>query len=429
MDSDRLSIFANLADFQHHIDMGKLTRTDCEISYTACVLALSLANGDLSFLLDENHWNGSALDSSGPSWLPSSLCLGNPKFPPRHIFSGRVTQVGHPCVVLGRSLVAPGILWEIQPCSDLRRLQDGVRRSIERCKSSPSHSWHEGVAVLKATLKELFRQEKEHLIILVITLARQQKWESPADIHQALKQLRNWYQRGSAWPAVVEPKRLSEQDKADLRNQPAVQVPEIEPSDIVVLSENPYLKGEGDIPHCWGDPLLRWVYFRVLKGAPFPLGVIDGKRQGDPEKDAIEELAIFKLKMEPGRAQTFVPMAQLNYEFGGDAFLQGESTGLCWRVRTDESATVSVDDKIKAAKKLKEKGAKNPRIAEKALVIKRESDLLGFWSPFLSASGVLNWNAQRGSHRMNSLENCEYLALASTAEMFYSQNLQVQLIT
>lgn len=414
MTSDRPSIFANLSDFQQHINMADLLNKEPGISYTACVLALSLVNGDLSFLLDDHHW--SILDvrqSSGPSWLPSSLSLGNPRFPPKHLFAGRATPAGHPCVLVGRSLVAPGILWEIKLCSDLTRLQDGIKNSVERCKHRPADSWREGVAVLKATLRELFRQKREHIISLVITLARQRKWETPAEIVQALKELKNWYYRNGNWPRVVEPKSLSKQDKINVRNRVPVPLPEIEPSDMVVPSEEPILLDDDKlldvIPSCWGDPLLRWVYLTILKGVPFPLGTLANKQADRAQGGNTfqEEHAIFKLKLEDDQALAFVPMAQLNYEFGGDTFILGESAVPFWHVRKLGSSTDSKDGRIEAARMLKEKGVETPGIAKTTLAIEHTSNLSGFWSPFLSSSGVLTWNERSGSYRMNSFDNCE----------------------
>lgn len=50
MTLDRLSILANISRYTYHLDVAKLIEEHPDISYTACIIALVFANGDLSLV-------------------------------------------------------------------------------------------------------------------------------------------------------------------------------------------------------------------------------------------------------------------------------------------------------------------------------------------------------------------------------------------
>lgn len=404
MVSDTLSILANLAGYEYHLDVRKLVETRPTISFSACALALSLANGDVSLLVDDDPFNvpqhGS--QSAAPaSWLPPQWAVDSASALPRHTLTGKVTGIGNPCVVVRDMLVMRGILWDIQPFKGLLPLQQGIRNCLALSKRGSPDSAALGLEVFKATLRLLFQHDMEQLAGLIVTVAVQDffttGWLSPNEYHATMSQLRSWYIGKSKWPSL----RLNRSSWGDETLHTSRPSPKwvIEPSQDFTLTSTP-LSGKtkelDEIPRNWGSSLLRWIYLTVIRGAPLPVGRCGASGDGENQ-----EMAIFQLTYKES-VKAFVPLAELDYSFAKVNVLGQSALG--WRkVHGVEDSAISSEETANARDGLAALGAKNPTISKKKLTVQHERELEGVWSPLLCSKGILHRDDQLKSYSLAPL--------------------------
>ncbi|KAH7329461.1 hypothetical protein B0I35DRAFT_45390 [Stachybotrys elegans] len=163
MTSDRLSIFANLTGYEYHLDVEALVKAHPTISFSACALALSFANGDLGWLTDPFIFSQpSTPEASCPSWLPPSKPMDVLETL-RPYVRNKLATIGNPCVVVDGTLVLRGIVWDVQMCNDLTPLQSIIQDHLKTCQENPSAATDIGKIVLKATLQHLLQQGNEEV--------------------------------------------------------------------------------------------------------------------------------------------------------------------------------------------------------------------------------------------------------------------------
>ncbi|UKZ64983.1 uncharacterized protein TrAtP1_006186 [Trichoderma atroviride] len=164
MTLDRLSILANISRYTYHLGVAKLIEEHPDISFTACFIALTFANGDLSLVTNRTL----------------------------NIFTPRPNEV---------FWLSSGNDSVYSRCSDgytINALR-GRSASIE----NPSFIINAGLKVLKAVIKQLFISNKQPLVELVVSLAVGH-FDSPRTFHWTIQQLHDWYCRGSDWPSHIE---------------------------------------------------------------------------------------------------------------------------------------------------------------------------------------------------------------------------------
>ncbi|SPJ84244.1 uncharacterized protein FTOL_10761 [Fusarium torulosum] len=408
---DRPSILANLARYEHYLNMTMLVKRNPDISYTACILALSLANGDVSLLIDREELSPSVESPPAEtSWLAE-----NARLTPRRPISGRTVDGrkishGSPCLVIKSKLVMKGVLWKLAFCEDLLPLQQDILRMIEYCRDHPMRVRLVGTEVLKSTLKQLFANGKVELVGLFITLARQKGWESPDEYYSTIQQFRKWYYDNEEWPYV--PKGYLRGDESSLETDPScMQGIEILPRDF--QRKESILQDDGnplEIPRIWGDDLLRWIYTTVVRGTPFPVGRFDGSEG----KDEREKTSIFNLDIEEhlkgGEKQVFLPMSELNYQFKGERFMEGPASKSLWQVRKAEGAVISKDYLEQAKARLRDMFSQDAKFwPERSMLrVVPTKDLMGIWSPVLCSDGLLEKDDETGIYSMLPLEEFAY---------------------
>ncbi|OTA94095.1 hypothetical protein M434DRAFT_276872 [Hypoxylon sp. CO27-5] len=399
---DRLSILANLARYEYHLDIDAILENEPNISYSACILALAFTNGDLSLLTDTGFFNPADPQNLEPSWLMPNTWLvqsqNRLEIMPRHTFAGKITSIGNPCVVVDNKLFTRGVLWKIENHESLLPLQKGIRSCLDSCRGNKASSRSAGLQVLKATVKQLFASGNESLVPLVVILARKSKWESPAEIRSTMQQLQNWHQKGGSWPPQIHPAYgfLSsgdpqEEDSVEydqqLFNIDALEDAEFRQDSI----PSEYKRHNELIPEEWGISLLRWIYLTIYFGVPLAVGRYQIQHEG---KD--DEYAIFNLNPNDSE-MVFVPLGELNYEFNrGIHFEVSSVKNLFWRVRERHEPIGPTEE---ARQRLNELDQDNPLFADGALSIELSEDLEGCWSPMLYSKGVLEWDNESRSYR------------------------------
>lgn len=403
--SDRLSILANLAGYEWHVDVAALVKAEPDISFSACILALSFANGDVSLLTDKNPFRA-LYDprASSPSWISSHEAVYTARPTPQHAFTGRITATGYPCTVAGSMLVVPGVLWTLELCEHLLPLQKCVRDCLEICRLNPSTSTLVGVELFKAVARHLFHIGQDALVCLISTLALGKKWGSPAELYHTMQQLRVWHTKGGPWPSLPwggvgwSGQATSSSALNDLK---------LEASARFTITRSPVDLTEDKlqkIPVHWGSTLLRWLYLTAEQGAPFPLGrckTRDGQSQ---------ELAIFQTNLaDPTMA--LVPIAELNYEFSGFDLLNDNTTAF-WQVRKTEVPEIPEEEVEATRARLEAMGHTSPQVSNEPLIIREMVGSSGIWSPLLTERGALEWDDQLKSFSMQPLRNCGYFFLS-----------------
>lgn len=375
--------------------MDKLVKENPNISYTACIFALSLANGDTSLLTDGSSQDTSVeTQPSDISWLEEDKSLIHEYPIPKNVIEGPRPIIASPCVVVGSKLLIQGVLWHISTCGDLLPLQEDMKKLVRYCHNYPKTARLVGLEVLKAALRLFFNKDKVELVGLFMTLTRQRNWSSPTEYQSTMQRLKDWHSGGS-WPPLP-PKTWVALDEPPIETDTAcIHDIKIDVSDNVSRSENSTMlqndKLLKQIPEEWGDALLRWIYLSTILGVSFPIG----KSHASQGCDKDYTTAVFKLKIEEISSEPvpmiFVPVSELFYDFGGDQFSGPTSTSL-WRVQEIKSTVISEEDTTDAQEKLRKTGYKDSvsMQSENELSIISSNDLMGIWSPLLYTNRTLN---------------------------------------
>ncbi|KAI0888961.1 heterokaryon incompatibility protein-domain-containing protein [Annulohypoxylon maeteangense] len=404
---DRLSILANLARYEYHLDIAAILEKEPKISYSACILALAFINGDLSLLTDLRFLDPADSHNIEPSWLMPNTWLAESQnqieLMPRHTFTGKITGIGNPCIVMEDKLLARGVLWKIESYESLLPLQKGIRSCLDSCQKNKLLRRRAGLEVLKATVKQLFVTGNDSLVPLVVILARKDKWESPAEVRSTVQQLQNWHQKGGSWPCQIHPD-YGFGGSGNKQGEDSVEYDK--PFDTNVFENAEFQQDstpltdevlEKIIPTDWGIGLLRWIYLTIYFGVPLALGRYQLQHEG--EDDDVDEYAIFKLNPKKSK-MVFVPLGELNYEFNGGLHFEVSSVkDLFWCVQERHEHTVPIEE---VHRRLNELDQSDRPIADGALSIEQSKDLEGCWSPMLCSNGVLKWDDKLRSYHMTT---------------------------
>lgn len=307
-----------------------------------------------------------------------------------------------------------GMLWNVESCIDLLATSEGIRVYAILCrKFNRKIQRRAGLEVLKAIVNQLFISNREPLAELVVSLAVGH-FDSPRKFHSTVQQLRDWYWRGGDWPSHVElgktgvPLNLYDEESDEDSTEDEQMLPNLfdmpnsgrvthEPDpDLYEIEVNDTL-----IPREWGNSsLLRWIFQTIYFGIPLPVGTC----QSDDGK--ANEHAIFRVN--PGKTRTiFVPLTELDYEFGYSLAIHHQAKDAFWSVQMQEGVMLSNEEKLEAQKKLYSAKVKSWPIADWVLAIRDSKRLSGVWSPVLCANGVLKWDKDSRSYSLIPLGSCE----------------------
>lgn len=388
---DRLSIYANLARYEYHLDMEKITGQNPDISFSACLMALALSNGDQTLLLDstfsQDEEPGRVISQERPSWLPHgeatlSFVLA-PPIMPGFTLSGEYVSTGFRSFVVSGKLFMQGLLWDIRPFRGLVPLQGSVRKLISLVYDENVNSNQATFEAFALVVHQLFKCGRLGLSLLeiILTAGAPSSLKSPSSLSQLIEELKSCYRNGSRWPTHFPPFDGRTEDSLEGWQDAPLLPPSSRPDYISGDRPrwiSPPQQGGSMVPAFCATGIMEWIFFTIAAGADLPIGKCS--------TPAGEMHGIFKVDGSSTR-QVFVPLTELNYVFGLDSMNVKSLKETMWVV--DETSVVSNEILSLAKEKVgfssEEKAAMNPR----ALRAQQTRDACGFWSPFLSSKGVL----------------------------------------
>jgi hypothetical protein len=433
---DKLAIMANICNYEWRLDTHAIETEG--LSFSACILAMALYNGDTSFLHlygPNGETDGDCANSEDfeqcllsaapnhviPSWLPSEK-LGLRIEDPGNTEWSR--NGGRRCVVLNGKLAIEGLLWKVSLFHGLEHLKDQVSKMLDGIHtelnmdveedSSESHgtdnSYEEDTAyfpIFQLLVRALVTAERLDILEVVVFACR--LIESPHQIPLAISRLEHWANSGTEWPEKEgwdDARNVDSFDNGDSDDDSDGGDYDGDDSDGGDFDDN-YPDGsdsdgnQNDKPYTHSPRELQWLYRAIRLGKPLAIGscVI-----GDETLTAI-----FNLE-EEGFQRILTPLHQLEYTFASNG-LDSKSPGCrySWCVkdcgnrvedtdiaRLKQQLSVPVDETGRC-------GYDEPKISPEIL------DIVGFanghWSPRLSRVGFLVPDNLTKSWRMDSLGN------------------------
>ncbi|KAL0953942.1 hypothetical protein HGRIS_005104 [Hohenbuehelia grisea] len=411
--SDRISILANLCQYPSPLNVKHAIRG--RNSLTASVIAMALFNGDLSFFFDRPLPRSSHGEIAQPTWMPpvtrSLSSLNKTQLMPFHILTGRSVTTGNPILVINGKLLVRGVIWEVSPFTDLLPLQNSVRDMLNICRNTNSSATHSeiGQILLEMLVRQLISCGQLELLELVIASARSDQFSTPAEIMSLIGELQSWYDGHAAWPLMVttagNTSSTGQSDVRGLRSDGSImgvksthhlddRLAIFDLSGSVSSELAPSSDPFGRLPPQLGDDILTLLYCSISIGAPIPVGTlhVGGERLH----------AIFKLDLSHHK-HVFVPVNELNYEFGSNPLLHILTRQALWCI-TPTGAKMLAWEMGKAMKVLTDVTGANLPVAEEIWVNQGASDIYGAWSPRLCSNGYLAKDHDSKSWKMITLD-------------------------
>jgi hypothetical protein len=372
--SDRLAMLSNLAYYPHRIKTDHVVRES--LSFTACVIAIALYNGELSPLFCQNS-RFSNINTGIPathlaSWLPFGMCsidnLLTLEGMPTHTYFGAQIPTGDRCLVLDGKAIIKGLLWDIVPFHEFGILRDRVRELLQSDEKGAVQ------LLLQQFVDQCFKLGRRDILELIITAAMRRQLTSPAEIFVLMGELDAWCHGKRSWPAdIAEGSHLQ---------------------GVHTVTTLPRATGAKDFlqSSSWGNYLMRWIYNAISNGLPLALGKCN---IGEKEEETL--ISIFTFDPAEHRA-VFTPLSELEYEFGESAFVHLEPKSSFWCVSTCE--TMVADASIQKARR--NLGVKEDILDESNQILRIEQSSVtrkrgAIWSPRLSRTGMYTRDAETES--------------------------------
>ncbi|KAH7124262.1 hypothetical protein EDB81DRAFT_860998 [Dactylonectria macrodidyma] len=377
--SDRLAILGNMAHYASRINTKKAV--DERLSYTACIIALALQNGDLSPLFclsgtENRHTNRTAANEgrgTDGSWLPplqlpldGVFSLGSPNRGTSLLRSHHFS--GDPGYVIGSKGLFRGLIWEIEAydMDGLFDSRDALPRLLEPTFAfSDTEKTVAEHTLLQILIRHLILAENRDLVELVILCALPRQLETPEEMSTLLSRLESWARDGDdeSWPS-------------DFFNQKLQPLPAWGKKDKTkILSRN---------------PLLHWIFACIKSNKPLPIGkcVVRSDTGG-------AQTFVGLFTVDPKRyRKVFTPLSELEYEFGKNPMVHSAPKKGFWSVEEIDGARPSDEDVQKATKLLGE--GRDFLLDEKVYRVQGLDDGKAVWSHRLSRNAILKMNDRDG---------------------------------
>ena len=384
--SDRLAILSNLAHYPFRINTKKVINEN--LSYTACIIALALQNGDLSCLclfggIREGHTNRTAThegsDMSG-SWLPSLQFSLNEVIPESSLDFTSSHYSGHPSYVVGNKGLFRGLVWEIEAYdtggfSDFR---DAYPEILElACKISGGESYFWQSVLLQILLRHLVSVGSWDLVELVVLCALPRQLENPEEMCILLSRLESWARDGGdeSWPSeLLSAKRIPTR-----------------PGHSEAFKGKDDTMNDSGPPLRHGRPLLHWICVCVGSNMPLPIGKCMVRSDNGNSKTLIGLFTVDPTK----HKKVFTPLDGLEYEFGNSIWpgvVPKRAFFSC--VEEMDGIGPSDEDIQKAGGFLG--GTEDILPDKKVYRVLHVTDRKAVWSHRLSRNGILEKNGQDG---------------------------------
>jgi hypothetical protein len=414
--SDRLAILSNLTHYPYRINTLHAITQD--LSFSACVIAMALYNGDLSPLFCRMHGHpghpagqphtcpihghpgGNAHTPAVEagmrhlaSWLPCTKCPAANLFTvfamSTNTFSKGSLEAGSRCLILDGKAVIKGLLWEIRPFHGFKPLQEDVLALLLRKRGNEDDT--AGHIILQMLVRRLFMLGRRDLLELIMTVVMQRQFEGPSEIFHILNELEAWFHGERSWPSCTTEKLPPENvpSSGTLAQNNAVAVnPEMTIPQERVTPRKKELKDLLPKLVLLHD-MMTWVCRIIANGLPLAIG------QCKVGKEAL--VSIFT--SDPGKyPMVFTPLSELDYEFGQcvENFpMHMAAKDSLWNVKVLPEKASNAEMAM-AARKLKTVDDEL-HLSDQMLEIVRPKDssaILGVWSPRLSRAGLLNRDSE-----------------------------------
>jgi hypothetical protein len=357
-----------MTQYRFRINTNKVVEQ--KLSFTACVMALALQNGDIRSLCfplagdsDDTPRIGGGNSIPG-SWLPP------PDFSIHALACGRqVAGLASPGFggdagyVIGKKGLFCGLIWEIEAyhADDFADVAEALPELLEL--ATDGHSEESGLW-LKATLQVLIRHfisaGNLELAELVIICALERQFKDPDEAHVLLSRAESWVKDGDdeSWPDELH-------SLPPGRHELGPGLPPLGPFD-------------------GSRPVLHWICNQIAANKPLPVGKCVLPSDGGGESGTV--LGLFAV--DPARhRKVFTPLNGLEYEFGttakGRLFARYQFAAVEERVGNRPSD----EDTRKAMNLLR--GGRDVPLDPKAYCVQRSVSGQAVWSQRLSRNGIL----------------------------------------
>jgi hypothetical protein len=368
--SDRLAMLSNLAHYPYRIKTAHVVRE--LLSFSACIIAIALYNGDLTPLFCEDP---SSSDDHTPiaatgvaSWLPigsfsidSLLTIYNM---PTHSFFGTRIPTGDRCLVLDGKAIIKGLLWDIEPFHGFSILRDRVSQLQRPAGKGPGLS---SKLLLRQLIDRCFHLRRRDILELIITTALPRQFTSPAEVFHLMDELEVSHHRPTTLPG----------DHVGESNPQVGQTVTVRPR--AIEAEDPFPQSPS------GNLLIQWIHNAIISDLPLALG----KCKINGESKEPETLISF-FTFDPAKHRTvFTPLSELEYEFGESTFVHLEPKSSFWCVSACGTKVTDAEMQTARAKLSIEEDRLN--LSDQILKIDRtpaKDKMLGIWSPRLSRTGM-----------------------------------------
>jgi hypothetical protein len=385
--SDRLAILSNLTHYRYRIDTNEVVQNN--LSFTACVMATALCNGDLTVLFcgsDLFNPDGYKVPEiqCKPSWARSSENgLSNFNQSMHSRLSDRI-RAGDPCLVLDSKALVRGILWEIVPFHGFDELKDVVAGFLEEYpkpfRTKEGKIDEAGHKLFQLLVESLLSLDRMDILELLLVSALQRQLSSPAEAFELIGELKQWRCTGREedWPKRILEKSALENESGIRLDPGAIGAPILIPTEFSLVP--PYNKKvEFPIGHPWGNQIIRRIYRAISEGMPLALG----------QCDIGGETLVSLFTLDPAKhSMVFTPLSELEYEYGANAWIHMGPKDNFWVVK-DKREKVGDELILRARNKLRAFGMHERNISNDVFEIQNAGNVHGVWSPRLSRAAIL----------------------------------------
>ncbi|RYP20412.1 hypothetical protein DL765_002788 [Monosporascus sp. GIB2] len=389
--SDKLAILGNLTGYPYRLHPSEAFEK--QLSFSACVLAMALFNGDLSPLFTNDL---AFLRLDGEAAAPPSSLLSQTNLymlaagrSPHSRFRGQITA-GSKCLVLGGQLLVEGILWRIVPFTGLQGLEKTTSIKPTTAAKRDSDDAKDPIRFyfFQNLVRRLVALGRIDILEVVVASVMRRQLTSPLELVHLLHALQAWSRNEQHWPAhIADESFLERKDDTggtvcELANgQRRKTVRHLRYRDNARGVDFAIMEMESDDDTEPRD-LLSHIHRAVLCGRPLALG----------ECKVGDETLVSLFKFDPDQYRWILaPLNELDYEFGKNPWMHLFPKDTFWCVEKGEK-TVSGDDLRRALGVLGLGADGEKRVSNETLKVETSgarSGITGTWSPRLSRRGVL----------------------------------------
>lgn len=367
--SDRIAILSNLAQYPYRIKPDQAVQES--LSFTACVIATALYNGDLSFLFIRNSIRA-MFSKTLPltnllSWLPFASAPIHNVLEPTNMPPNMAVDKpsGDRCLVIDGKALIKGLFWIIEPFHGFDSLQESFRKLRPANKGKESKHGH---LLVRQVINRCLELGRRDILELVVTAALPRQLICPAEIITLMDNLQETFMKKCSGSST---------DTTEV---------EIATASSELIEVNEILSGEPST-----NDLITWIYDAISNGRPLALGKCNIGRE-DRENEPL--VSIFTLDTTKHHT-VFTPLSELDYEYNEmNVWAHLFAQQSFWCVTSCDEKVVTEATMQKARKKLGGLGEEAQSISDQSFKIEPiyggllNDNAVAIWSPRLSRVGM-----------------------------------------